>query len=192
MNPSPVATVSPLNPENSVDFEDPFELIHSQFSEEAAFLWQRRTQRVSDPHHLPDDLAELDERLAAHLDGLTLLGQTGWRLVLQAWEHFSEPAEWFVLVHHYLALIERHESVPDGAWLLQRYFDALTDENRQAMRTAMRDACRWSVLTQRGDSVQRLMDSLIDQQALLEASSASSVLEEIEALKVSLLSHEQL
>jgi hypothetical protein len=44
--------------------------IIDQHAEEAAFLWLRRDAAVHQPHYDIEDLAELDERVEAHLDGL--------------------------------------------------------------------------------------------------------------------------
>lgn len=52
--------------------------IISEFADEAAFLWLLRTRAVDEPHFSLDDLARLDERLEAHLDGLRVAGESGW------------------------------------------------------------------------------------------------------------------
>jgi hypothetical protein len=41
----------------------------SQHAEEAAFLWALRTRAIGEPHYSLQDLARLDERVEAHLDG---------------------------------------------------------------------------------------------------------------------------
>lgn len=50
----------------------------SQHSEEAAFLWTIRTRAIGEPHYSLQDLARLDERVEAHLDGLRVAGDVGW------------------------------------------------------------------------------------------------------------------
>jgi uncharacterized protein (TIGR02270 family) len=57
-----------------------------QFAEEAAFLWQLRHAAVSAPHYLLADLARLDARVEAQLDGLGVVGESGWSVVRQALE----------------------------------------------------------------------------------------------------------
>jgi uncharacterized protein (TIGR02270 family) len=52
----------------------------SRHGSEAAFLWQLRNVACVAPHWTLEDLAELDERLEAHLDGLRVVGENGWRL----------------------------------------------------------------------------------------------------------------
>jgi uncharacterized protein (TIGR02270 family) len=52
--------------------------IITEFADEAAFLWHRRTRAVSAPNFSLDDLVRLDERLEAHIDGLRVAGEAGW------------------------------------------------------------------------------------------------------------------
>ncbi len=54
--------------------------IVSQHAEEAAFLWLLRSNAVSAPHYSLKDLAKLDDRVEAHLDGLRVAGEPGWEL----------------------------------------------------------------------------------------------------------------
>ena len=49
--------------------------------EEADFLWQQRKNALSDRAYNLDDLAELEERLLAHLDGLVSGGNEAWKLL---------------------------------------------------------------------------------------------------------------
>ncbi len=48
-----------------------------EHASEAAFLWTQRDRAVSDPCYDRRDLAALDERLEAHLDGLRFAGKMG-------------------------------------------------------------------------------------------------------------------
>jgi len=54
------------------------ESIVSQHAEEAAFLWLLRDLAVAAPHYSLQDLADLDERVEAHIDGLRVAGDPGW------------------------------------------------------------------------------------------------------------------
>lgn len=49
--------------------------------EEADFLWQQRMNAISDRVYNLDDLAEIEERLLAHLDGLVLGEKEAWKLL---------------------------------------------------------------------------------------------------------------
>ena len=53
-------------------------------AEEAAFLWLLRDKAVYAPHYSLGDLAKLDGRVEAHLDGLHVAGDTGWALCMEA------------------------------------------------------------------------------------------------------------
>lgn len=64
----------------------PLPKIVSQHAEESAFLLQIRLRLVSAPHVRLRDLKRHDARLAAHLDGLTLAGELGSQLPVQALE----------------------------------------------------------------------------------------------------------
>jgi len=54
-----------------------------QHSEEAAFLWLQRDAAVRQPHYDLRDLAALDGRVEAHLDGLRIAGEPGWQICLE-------------------------------------------------------------------------------------------------------------
>jgi uncharacterized protein (TIGR02270 family) len=49
-----------------------------QHAEDASFLWLLRTAATVMPHYSLDELAELDGRLEAHLDGLRIAYDAGW------------------------------------------------------------------------------------------------------------------
>jgi uncharacterized protein (TIGR02270 family) len=57
--------------------------IVTQHAEEAAFLWLLRDAAVHQPHYDLRDLAELDDRVEAHLDGLRIAGDPGWEICMQ-------------------------------------------------------------------------------------------------------------
>lgn len=54
--------------------------IIDQHAEEAAFLWLLRNDAVNEPHYDLQDLANLDERVEAHIDGLRIAGDYGWEI----------------------------------------------------------------------------------------------------------------
>ncbi len=70
------------------------ETIVSQHAEEAAFLWLQRNGAVHEPHYSLKDLAKLDDRVEAHLDGLRIAGEGGWSLCRNNLE-IKEPGEVF-------------------------------------------------------------------------------------------------
>lgn len=53
----------------------------SQHAEEASFLWLLRARAVTAPHYDLADLAKLDGRIDAHLDGLRIAGAAAWPLL---------------------------------------------------------------------------------------------------------------
>ena len=60
------------------------EEVVEQHAEEAAFQWTSRDRAVLAPHYSLNDLAGLDERVEANLDGLQVAGQIGWELCEKA------------------------------------------------------------------------------------------------------------
>ena len=68
--------------------------IVEQHAEETAFLWILRSYAVHAPHYRLEDLAKLDNRVEAHLDGLRIAGPDGWELCEQALE-IGEAGEVF-------------------------------------------------------------------------------------------------
>jgi uncharacterized protein (TIGR02270 family) len=69
--------------------------IVEQHAEEAAFLWLLRDAAVDAPHYDLKDLARLDERVEAHIDGLRVAGEPGWAIVLAQLEQDREAGEVF-------------------------------------------------------------------------------------------------
>jgi uncharacterized protein (TIGR02270 family) len=49
-----------------------------EHADEAAFLWTLRSAATNEPHYSLKDLAALDERVEAHLDGLRGAAELGW------------------------------------------------------------------------------------------------------------------
>lgn len=56
----------------------------AQHAEDAAFLWFSRDRAVRGPHYYLKDLARLDERVEANIDGLRVAGSVGWNLASEA------------------------------------------------------------------------------------------------------------
>ena len=67
----------------------------SRHAEEAAFLWLLRNRAVDLPHFALRQLAGLDQRVEAHLDGLRVAGEAGWLRAWKEFEDFTGPGEAF-------------------------------------------------------------------------------------------------
>jgi uncharacterized protein (TIGR02270 family) len=88
--------------------------------EDAAFLWQFRHRVVLSAEYTLDDLAELDERLQAHLDGLLIAVEYGWQLDAKALEENGPgavfAATWLLLkqgeADKVIAFVEKHAQQP--------------------------------------------------------------------------------
>jgi uncharacterized protein (TIGR02270 family) len=71
------------------------EHIVEQHAEEAAFLWTQRDAATDAPHYKRHHLARLDERVEAHVDGLRVAGDAGWRIAMEQLERRCEAGEMF-------------------------------------------------------------------------------------------------
>jgi uncharacterized protein (TIGR02270 family) len=71
------------------------ESVVSQHAEEAAFLWLLRDWAIWGPQHSLQSLARLDERVEAHLDGLRVAGDAGWKACQGELTAHQEPGEVF-------------------------------------------------------------------------------------------------
>ena len=82
-------------------------VVIEQHAEEAAFHWLLRDAAVCAPHYSLDDLAKLDNRLDAHIDGLRIAGEAGWEICQEqlGWEEAGE-----VFVSAVLAFESGHEA----------------------------------------------------------------------------------
>lgn len=70
------------------------EEVVQQHAEEAAFQWLLRNAAVWAPNYNLKELADLDERVEANLDGLRVAGEFGWKLC-EAQLAYNEPGEIF-------------------------------------------------------------------------------------------------
>ena len=68
--------------------------IVSEHACEASFLWLQRTQAVGAPNYSPQQFADLDERLEAHIDGLRVAGEEGLRISFELLDD-EEPENFF-------------------------------------------------------------------------------------------------
>jgi len=65
------------------------------YAEESAFLWRLRSAAVESANYSLDDLARLDQRLEAHIDGLRVSGEAGWEVARAQLLAVGDPAEVF-------------------------------------------------------------------------------------------------
>ncbi len=107
------------------------EEIIEQHAEEAAFLWVLRECAARDPHYSLKTLAELDERVEAHLDGLRIAEQKGWEVCCEALANTQEKGEIFTAT----ALAVERGDVPGLGAILD--FAGDTEELQQGMAAAL-------------------------------------------------------
>jgi len=69
---------APFNPAHA--FLD----IYEQHIEEASFLWMVRSITVNQPHYKQQEIAELEQRIQAHLNGLMTSPELGWSVCEEA------------------------------------------------------------------------------------------------------------
>lgn len=62
---------------------------------EAAWLWFLRSRAVHEPHYRLEQLARLDDRVEAHLDGLRVAGGPGWEIARAAAVEGGDPGSVF-------------------------------------------------------------------------------------------------
>jgi len=71
------------------------EAVLMEHAEEAAFVWLQRRSAVHAPNYSRQQFAELDERLAAHIDGLRVARADGWAFAAAALDN-EGPEDFFV------------------------------------------------------------------------------------------------
>jgi uncharacterized protein (TIGR02270 family) len=69
-------------------------VVVEQHAEEAAFHWILRDSAACAPHYSLNDLAKLDNRLDAHIDGLRIAAEAGWEICKEALS-YEEAGEMF-------------------------------------------------------------------------------------------------
>lgn len=70
------------------------EAIVCEHADEVSFLWLQRTYAIYAPNYSSQQFADLDERLEAHIDGLRVAGDEGWRLAEAALKN-EGPEDFF-------------------------------------------------------------------------------------------------
>lgn len=92
----------------------------AEHADEVSFLWLQRTHAVHAPNYSPRQFADLDERLAAHVDGLRVAGEEGRKRVEEGLDN-EGPEDFFpaaVLAlesndDRFDALVERTKAASD-------------------------------------------------------------------------------
>ena len=87
---------------------------------EASFLWLQRASAVHAPNYNPHQFADLDENLAAHIDGLRVAGDEGWQHALALTDN-EGPEDFFVAAvlaieavdSRFDDLVERAKDLPE-------------------------------------------------------------------------------
>lgn len=127
--------------------------IIDQHAEEAAFLWQLRHNAVDAPHYDLTDLIKLDNRVAAHLDGLSIAGDYGARVCEMAMEN-PGPGEVFVStvraleeknnqwLDHLFALVNAEPNLQTGLFAAFGWVSASRLQGTVAMLLASHDALK--------------------------------------------------
>jgi uncharacterized protein (TIGR02270 family) len=104
----------PLNPT--------IEAVVSEHADEASFLWLQRGDAVHAPNYSPQQFSDLDERLEAHVDGLRVAAEDGWKVIEAGLEN-EAPEDFFsasVLAieasdGRFADLLDRATGLPDVA-----------------------------------------------------------------------------
>lgn len=82
--------------------------IHERYADDATFLWLLRSIAVNQPHYTAADLAELDNRIDAQLDGLMTAPEESWRICAAALELQQPDAVFTAAVLAFRSLDTRH------------------------------------------------------------------------------------
>lgn len=124
--------------------------IVSQHVEESAFLWLLRSNAVRQPHYALKDLAKLDDRVEAHLDGLRVAGEPGWDLCKAALGN-EEAGEMFA------ASVMAFESGIEAR--IQAVLDAVTAKPELANGTV--SALGWLTFEQASPHIRHFLGSQV-------------------------------
>lgn len=160
-------------------------IVLEQHAEESAFLWLLRYSAVHEPHYTLTDLAHLDDRIDAHIDGLRIAGDEGWKICKEAltWEEAGEVFTAAVLAFE-TAVEERIQAVLEAGsddyelsrglisalgWLPFNQTNGYIQDLVTAESPALRRIGLATYAVHRQNPGQLLTDALSDDDALLRA-----------------------
>lgn len=121
----------------------------TQHAENASFLWMQRDRAVYAPHYKLKDLADLDERVEANIDGLCIAGRVGWRICEQALDN-NGPGD--VFAAGVLAFESRDQE------RIKKILDIGT--SAPELERALISALGWIPLNQIEDTIKDLLQSV--------------------------------
>lgn len=120
----------------------------SQHAESGSFLWLQRARAVSAPHYSLADLAKLDNRAEANLDGLRIARERGWEICKEAL-NIGEPGEVFAA-----AVLAFETGQPDR---IEAVLDTVSKS--PGLFSAVVSALGWLRFAQAEPHIQRLLAS---------------------------------
>lgn len=166
-------------------------LVISQHAEEAAFNWLLRDAAVREPHYSLNDLAKLDKRVEAHLDGLRIAGDEGWEICKQElkWEEAGEVFTAAFLAFESDDALRIHEVLEIGGaepelcrgvisalgWLPFEQSVKYTAQFQTAEAASLRYIGLAAHAIHRQDQGQALMEALRSEDTLLKARALKAV-----------------
>jgi uncharacterized protein (TIGR02270 family) len=172
----------------------PAMIIHeiiSQHFEEASFLWLLRDGAVLAPHYSLKDLAELEGRVEAHIDGLRIAGDPGWELIEQGLQQADAGGVFAAAVLAFESLhADRMQLVVDAGiatpecsrglvsalgWLSSDQASPLIDRMLSAELAAVRTVGIAASAAHRRDPGLSLKMALLDDDLLLRTRAAKAV-----------------
>src|ERR1035438_6347896 len=162
-----------------------------QHADEAAFLWLLRDGAVSAPLHSLADLAKLDNRVEAHLDGLRIAGPEGWRVCAESlkWEEAGEVFAAAILaldsgdqprIQQVLKIVAEQPALSDGlvsalGWLPFAQGEALARTLLPSESPVLRRVGLAAFAVQRQNPAAALSDALRSEDLLLNARACKAV-----------------
>ena len=160
-------------------------VIIEQHAEEAAFLWLLRDAAVHEPHYSLSDLAHLDNRVEANIDGLRIAGD-GWNILKETlvWEDAGEIFAGAVLAFE-TGVEERMDTVLEAGsddyelsrglvsalgWLsFNQIIEGYVQDLASAESSALRRIGLAAYVAHRQNPGQLLIDALSDDDSILRA-----------------------